>query len=97
MTGTFGIDEPLVSGRFKSEQRIVAMMTLVAVLTFAGALGAAGFAIYATVAPSLGNIQAALAGNGGASSLPPLPVCRPSTLRVSVRPAAQPTYWRAAA
>lgn len=70
---------------------------MIAILTFAGALGAAGFAIYTTVAPSLGKIQAALAGNGGVSSLPPLPVRRPSTLRVSVRPVAQPTYWRAAA
>jgi hypothetical protein len=73
------------------------MMTLVAVLTFAGALGAAGFAIYATVAPSLGKIQAALAGNDGVSNFPPLPVRRPSTLRVLIRPVAQPTYWRAAA
>jgi hypothetical protein len=73
------------------------MLTLIAVLMFAGALGAAGFAIYATVAPSLPKIQAALAGQGNVSSLPPLPVRRASTLRVSVRPVAQPTYWRAAA
>lgn len=70
---------------------------MIAILTFAGALGAAGYAIYATVAPSMAKIQAALAGNGGVSTLPPLPVRRASTLRVAVRPAAQPTYWRAAA
>jgi hypothetical protein len=70
---------------------------MIAMLTFAGALGAAGFAIYATVAPSLSKIQAALAGQGGAASLPPLPMRRASTTRVSVTPVAQPTYWRAAA
>ena len=73
------------------------MFTLIAILMFAGALGAAGFAIYATVAPALPKIQAALSGHGAVSSLPPLPVRRTSTLRVSVRPAVQPTYWRAAA
>lgn len=72
-------------------------MLMIAVLMFAGALGVAGYAIYATIAPSLTKIQAALAGNGGASTLPPLPIRRASTLRVSVRPVAQPTYWRAAA
>ena len=72
-------------------------MVMLAVLTFAGALGVAGFAIYATVAPSLAKIQSALAGQGGQSALPALPVRRASTLRVSVRPVAQPTYWRAAA
>lgn len=72
------------------------MMTL-AILTFAGALGTAGFVIYATVAPSISKIRAALAGQGGLSSLPPLPVRRASTLRVSIKPVAQPTYWRAAA
>ncbi|THD36578.1 MAG: hypothetical protein E7773_06075 [Sphingomonas sp.] len=73
------------------------MITLIAILTFAGALSAAGYVIYATVAPALPKIQAALAGQGGVSSLPPLPMRRVSTLRVTVRPAAQPTYWRAAA
>ena len=72
-------------------------MAMLAVLTFIGALVAAGFAIYATVAPSLTKIQAALAGQGGQSALPPLPVRRASTLRVSIKPVAQPTYWRAAA
>ena len=73
------------------------MFTLVAILMFAGALGAAGFAIYATVAPALPKIQAALAGQDFASSLPPLRPRRVSTLRVTVRPVAQPTYWRVAA
>ena len=72
-------------------------MMMLAILTFAGALGTAGFAIYATVAPSLPKIQAALAGQGGQSVLPPLPVRRAATLRVSINPVAQPTYWRAAA
>lgn len=73
------------------------MLTVIAILMFAGALGAAGFAMYSTVAPSLSKIQAALAGQGGQSSLPPLPVRRASTLRVTIRPVAQPSYWRAAA
>jgi hypothetical protein len=73
------------------------MLTLIAILMFAGALGAAGFAIYATVAPSLPKIQAALAGHGGVSALPSLPPRRVSTLRVTIRPVAQPSYWRAAA
>ncbi|MDB5677151.1 hypothetical protein [Sphingomonas bacterium] len=73
------------------------MIMLIAVLTFAGALGAAGFVIYATVAPALPKIQAALAGQGTVPILPPLPMGRVSTLRVTVRPLAQPTYWRAAA
>lgn len=73
------------------------MIALLAILTFAGAFAAAGFAIYATVAPSLPKIQAALAGHGGMSSLPPLPPRRVSTMRVTMRPVVQPTYWRAAA
>lgn len=73
------------------------MFTLIAVLMFAGAFAAAGFAIYATVAPSLSKIQAALAGTGTVSSLPALPMRHVSTMRVPVRPAVQPTYWRAAA
>ena len=72
-------------------------MLMFAILTFAGALGAAGFVIYATVAPSLPKIQAALAGQGGQSALPPLPVRRASTLRVTIRSVAQPSYWRAVA
>lgn len=70
------------------------MLTFVAVLMFAGALSAAGFVLYATIAPALPKIQAALAGQGVASSLPPR---RASTLRITVRPVAQPSYWRAAA
>ena len=72
-------------------------MAPLAILIFAGALGAAGFVIYATVAPSLPKIQAALAGGDGNSTVPPLPVRRASTLRVTIRPVAQPSYWRAAA
>ena len=73
------------------------MLTMVAILIFAGAFVAAGLAIYATVAPSLHKIQAAFAGHGNVSALPPLPVHRGSTVRVAVRAVAQPTYWRAAA
>ena len=73
------------------------MLMLIAILMFAGALVVAGFAIYATVAPSLPKIQAALAGHGGGSALPSLPPRRAATLRVTVRPVAQPSYWRAAA
>jgi len=74
------------------------MFTLVAILMFAGALSAAAYAVYSTVMPALPKIQAALAGHGGASMLPPLPPRRVTTLRVTVRPVAtQPTYWRAAA
>ena len=73
------------------------MITLIAILTFAGALSAAGFVMYATVAPALPKIQAALTGQGTASLLPQLPPRRVATLRVTVRPAVQPTYWRAAA
>lgn len=72
-------------------------MMMLAILTFAGALATAGFVIYATVAPSLPKIQAALAGQGGQSVFTPLPVLRTSTLRVAVKPVEQPTYWRAAA
>jgi hypothetical protein len=73
------------------------MLTFVAVLMFAGALSAAGFVLYATIAPALPKIQAALAGQGVASGLSPLPPRRASTLRVTVRPVVQPSYWRAAA
>lgn len=75
----------------------VAMFTLIAILMFAGALSAAGFAIYATVAPALPKIRAALTGQDFGSSIAPLPARRVSTLRVTVRPSAQPSYWRAAA
>jgi hypothetical protein len=73
------------------------MISIVAILTFAGALGAVGFVLYATIAPSLAKIEAALSGRGVTSSLPPLPPRRASTLRVTVSPVAQPVYWRAAA
>lgn len=73
------------------------MITLIAILTFAGALSVAGFVIYTTVAPALPKIQAALTGQGSLSIIPPLPARRVATLRVTVRPVAQPTYWRAAA
>lgn len=73
------------------------MITLIAILTFAGALGAAGFVIYTTVAPALPKIQAALAGHGAGSTLATLPPRRVATLRVTVRSVTQPTYWRAAA
>ncbi|MGN6818193.1 MAG: hypothetical protein ACTHJR_05930 [Sphingomonas sp.] len=75
------------------------MFTLVAILMFAGALTAAAYAVYSTVVPAMPKIQAALAGQGGASMLPPLPPRRAATtLRVTVRPVTtQPTYWRAAA
>jgi len=97
-TGTFGIDEPLIPNRMTVRtKREVAMFVLIAVLMFAGAMGAAGFTIYATVAPSLSKIQVALSGHGTVSMLPQLPPRRASTLRVAVRPVAQPTYWRAAA
>lgn len=74
------------------------MITLIAILTFAGAMGAAAFVIAVTVAPAWPKIVAALAGNGGVQSTPPVhPVSRVSTLRVAVKPSAQPVYWRAAA
>ncbi|MBS0479716.1 MAG: hypothetical protein JSR79_10520 [Proteobacteria bacterium] len=73
------------------------MFTLIAVTMFAGAFAAAAFAIYATVAPSLSKIHAALSGAGSVSTQPPLPLPRASSMRVSVRPTAQRTYWRAAA
>ena len=75
------------------------MFTLVAVLMFAGALVAAGATIYSTVVPALPSIQAALAGKGRGSIVPPLPPRHgATTIRVTVRPASsQPTYWRAAA
>lgn len=73
------------------------MFTLVAILMFAAALGAAATAIYATVVPALPKIQSALTGHGTVSALPPLPPRR-ATMRVTVRPVvSQPTYWRAAA
>jgi hypothetical protein len=73
------------------------MFTLIAALMFAGAFGAAAFAIYATVAPSLNKIEAALWGDA-ASSIPALPPRRVSTLRVTVTPLAGPAqYLRAAA
>jgi hypothetical protein len=75
------------------------MFTIVAILMFAGALIAAGATIYSTVVPALPSIQAALAGKGQGSSVPPLPLRRAATtIRVTVRPVSgQPTYWRAAA
>jgi hypothetical protein len=75
------------------------MFTLVAMLMFAGALLAAGAAIYSTVMPALPGIQAALSGGTRASIVPPLPPRRDaSMIRVTVRPvSAQPTHWRAAA
>ena len=75
------------------------MFALVAILMFAGALAAAAYTVYATVIPALPKIQAALAGQGSASILPPLPPRRAVTvMRVTTRPAAtQSTYWRAAA
>jgi len=75
------------------------MFTLVAVLMFAGALLAAAYAVYSTVVPALPKIHAALAGQGNASILPPLPPRRAvTTMRVTMQAsAAQPTYWRAAA
>lgn len=94
--GTFGIEGTFGTVPLWSKGE-VAMLTLIAGLMFAGALGAAGFAIYATVAPSLSKIQAALAGHGGVSTLPPLPPRRMATVRVTVRPVATQSYWRAAA
>jgi hypothetical protein len=75
------------------------MITFVAILTFAGAFGAAGFAIYATVAPAMSNIRSALSGNGVQSMLPELPPRRVATMRVTtVRPVAgESMRWRAAA
>ena len=73
------------------------MISIVAILTFAGALSAAGFVLYATIAPSLPKIEAALSGRGVTSNLPPLPPRRASTLRVTAQPAVRSTYWRAAA
>lgn len=75
------------------------MLTLVAVLMFSGALIAAAYAVWSTVVPALPKIHAALAGEGSASMLPPLPLRHPAaTMRVTVQPlAVQPTYWRAAA
>jgi hypothetical protein len=75
------------------------MFTLVAMLMFAGALFAAGAAIYSTVMPALPNIQAALSGGARQSIVPPLPPRRDAmAIRVTVRSvSAQPTYWRAAA
>ena len=75
------------------------MLTLVAVLMFAGALLAAAYAVYSTVVPALPKIHAALSGQGAASVLQPLPPRRAvTTIRVTTpASAAQPTYWRAAA
>lgn len=74
------------------------MFTLLAVLMFAGALLAAGYAVYSTIIPALPKIRAALTGKSTASVLPPLPPRRVVTMRVTAQPmAAQPTYWRAAA
>jgi len=74
------------------------MFALVAVLMFAGALTAAAYAVYSTVIPALPKIQAALAGQGNVSMLPPLPPRRVTTLRVTMQPATtRPAYWRAAA
>lgn len=75
------------------------MFTLVAILMFAGALIAAGATIYSTVVPALPSIQAALAGKGRGSIVPPLPPRHAATpIRVTVRPVSpQPTYWRVAA
>ena len=73
------------------------MLTMIAVLTFAGALGAVGLVLYATVVPSLPKIRAALSGAEAGATLPSLPPRRASTLRVTMRPVAQPQYWRAAA
>lgn len=96
-TGTFGIDESLIPCWSGQQKGKVAMFTVIAILTFTGAFGAAGFGIYATVAPALSKIQAALAGHGGVLALPSLPSRRVSTLRVTIKPVAQPSYWRAAA
>ncbi len=75
------------------------MFTLVAMLMFAGALVAAGAAIYSTVIPALPSIQAALSGGARSSIVPALPARRDATMiRVTVRPASmQPTHWRVAA
>ena len=75
------------------------MLTFVVILTFAGALAAAGLTIYATVAPALPKIVAALSGEGTASLVPPLPPRRVGAMRVTTaRPvAASPIRWRAAA
>ncbi|HEX7850291.1 MAG TPA: hypothetical protein VF485_11225 [Sphingomonas sp.] len=74
------------------------MFALVAILMFAGALIAAGATIYSTVVPALPSIQAALAGAGRASTVPPLPPRHVVTIRVIARPVlAQPTHWRVAA
>ena len=73
------------------------MITFIAILTFAGALGFAAFVMYATVAPALPKITAALTGRAVTSNLPLLPQRRVATLRAMVQPAAQLAYWRAAA
>jgi len=75
------------------------MITFVAILTFAGAFAAAAGTIYATVMPALPKIRAALAGDGTASLIPPLPPRRTVSMRVTtVRPAAaSPLRWSAAA
>ena len=73
------------------------MLTLIAVLMFAGALAAATFVIGATIVPALPKIRTALAGQDSVPALPSLPPRRVSTLRVAVRPAVQPACWRAAA
>lgn len=74
------------------------MITFVVILTFAGAFVAAIATIYATVAPSMPKIRAALAGEGVAM-LPPLPARRTVAMRVTtVRPVAGSALrWRAAA
>jgi hypothetical protein len=74
------------------------MMTVIAILIFAAAFGAAATTIYATVRPSLPKIYAALSGTGGQTMLPPLPPRRAPAMRVNVRPVTgQMTEWRAAA
>jgi hypothetical protein len=74
------------------------MITFVAILIFAGAFAAAAGTIYATVAPSMHKIRAALAGEG-VEMLPPLPGRRTVSMRVTtVRPVAGSALnWRAAA
>lgn len=67
------------------------MLTVVAILMFAGAMVAALGSIYATIVPAMPKVRAALSGAGVASQLPPLPPRRSPAMRVTaIRPVAFP-------
>lgn len=73
------------------------MLTIVTFLMFAGALTAAGLAIYSTMVPALPKIQAALSGRESLPLLPPLPPRRAALPGMAITPQVETSYWRAAA